>query len=606
MGTKPIYSFVARSSPRPWFRAFHMHLECPHADRCPGCPLIRLAYPEQLSQKTTAVVRALSAYPALAAAEREPIRGAENTSGYRVRAKFVAEAGRLGLFARGSHDVVDIPECPVLTPRLRDAANAIRRILPSAASVSSVDLRDTDEGVLVTLAGTLRGAEAEGAVARVAREVPALLTIATGERKTGAARVLPAAPRVVHGPSEARHHLAPGEPYHYASPGAFTQLHPGQAARAYALVAERIESALGTLAGARVLELYAGSGALALRLAARGATVTAVESHTPAVRLTERAAREQRLPLTALGGDAGSVLGELAAAGERFDAIVVNPPRRGLSPDVRRLLGSLAPRVLVYVSCEPVTFARDADDLSRQGLALATVAPFDMIPLSESVETLAAFAPRAAPPPRVVFANETLLAVAKSPHEPTTPQGEHGHSLLSRVRTLPGAANAVPVHRLDLGTSGVCLFASAPEHVPELARALASGTKEYVALVRGIARKKGRITRALKEGGAERESRTRYVRRSVVGGHSLVVVSPEEGRTHQVRRHLAGIGLPVLGDERYGDRSSNVHFEHAHGLDRSFLHLEAVTLVIAGEERTLRDELAPDLSAVLSSAGSRR
>ena len=582
-----------------------MHLECPHADRCPGCPLIRLTYPEQLSEKTKAVVRALSAYPALDAAKREPIRGAETRSGYRVRAKLVAGHGRLGLFARGTHDVVDIPDCPVLTPRLREAASAIRRVLPDARNVSSIDLRDTDDGVLVTLGGMLDAAESERAVARVRREVPELLTVATGERKKGAARVLPTAPRIAHGPSEARHHLAKGEPYHYASPGAFTQLHAEQAARAYAFVAERLESALGALSGRRVLELYAGSGALALRLAAKGAVVTAVESHAPAVRLTERAAREQRLSLTPLAGDAGAVLGELAAGGERFDAIVVNPPRRGLSPDVRRLLGSLEPRALVYVSCEPVTLARDADDLARQGLGLATVAPFDMIPLSESVETLATFAPAAAPPPRVLFENETLVAVSKSPHEPTTPQGEHGHSLLSRVRTLPGAANAVPVHRLDLGTSGVCLFARAPEHVAELARSLAEGTKEYVALVRGIARKKGRITRALREGGVDRESRTRYVRRSVIGGHSLVVVSPEEGRTHQVRRHVAGIGLPVLGDERYGDRASNVHFEHAHGLDRSFLHLEALTLAVGGAQQTLRDELAPDLAAVLSSLGKR-
>ena len=57
----------------------------------------------------------------------------------------------------------------------------------------------------------------------------------------------------------------------------------------------------------------------------------------------------------------------------------------------------------------------------------------------------------------------------------TTPQGEHPFSLLARVRTLPGCADAVPVHRLDLGTSGVCLFARNPEHVSTLSSALAAG-----------------------------------------------------------------------------------------------------------------------------------
>jgi 23S rRNA (uracil1939-C5)-methyltransferase len=297
------------------------------------------------------------------------------------------------------------------------------------------------------------------------------------------------------------------------------------------------------------------------------------------------------------------VLSEFARGGERFDAVVVNPPRRGLAPDVRKLVGALGPRSLVYVSCEPKTLARDADDFARFGFALGSITPFDMIPLSAAVETVATFSPGPAPAPRVLFENRALVAVSKAPHEPTTPQGEHARSLLVRVRALGGAEAAVPVHRLDAGTSGVTLFARTPADVPELARALGAGEKHYVALVRGIARKRGQVARALKEAGVTRTARTRYVRRSVVGGHSLLDVSPEAGRTHQVRRHLAGIGHPVLGDDRYGDRASNTHFEHAHGLDRSFLHLERVTLVADGQALSLEDELAPDLRAVLESLG---
>jgi 23S rRNA (uracil1939-C5)-methyltransferase len=260
----------------------------------------------------------------------------------------------------------------------------------------------------------------------------------------------------------------------------------------------------------------------------------------------------------------------------------------------------------VYVSCEPTTLARDADDLVRLGFALERVTPFDMIPLSEAVEAVASFA-RAAPPlHHVLFADGALVAVTKSPHEPTTPQGEHARSLLARVRSLPGCTNAVPVHRLDAGTSGVCLFAREPEHVAPLARALAGGKKEYVALVRGIARKHGQVSRALKESGVDRAARTHYTRRRVVGGHSLLIVSPAEGRTHQVRRHLAGIGHPVLGDDRYGDRPSNAHFEHTHALDRTFLHLASVTLELGGTLRTIDAELPPDLETVLASLGKQR
>lgn len=581
-----------------------MQVDCPHADRCPGCPLIRLPYSEQLREKALALESAVRAYRALSNVAISEARAAEPMTDYRIRAKLVVSGMKLGLFSRGSHEVVDIPECPVLKPRVREVARGLRRLLADAPRVSSIDLREADDGVLVTLGASLPSGALEAFADRVSREVSGVLAVATGERAPDAPRVIAAAPRVRFGPSEARHHLEPGGPYHYASPGAFTQLHAPQAARVYALVVERLHAQLGSLSAARVLELYAGSGALALRLARAGALVTAVESHAPAARLTERAANEQRLSLSSLAGDAGHVLSELARDGERFDAVVVNPPRRGLAPDVRKILGALAPRALVYVSCEPKTLARDADDFARLGFALGSITPFDMIPLSSAVEAVATFSPGSAPVPRVLFEDGSLVAVSKAPHEPVTPQGEHARSLLERVRALPGAEGAVPVHRLDLGTSGVTLFARTPDDVPELARALAAGEKHYVALVRGIARKRGQVTRPLKEAGVTRTARTRYVRRSVVGGHSLLDVTPEAGRTHQIRRHLAGIGHPVLGDDRYGDRASNAHFEHAHGLDRSFLHLERVTLVVGGEERTLEDELAPDLGAALESLGS--
>ena len=578
-----------------------MLVQCPHADRCPGCPLIGLAYPEQLAQKALGLERALRAYPALSSVRAAPVRGADNVTDYRVRAKLVLRDGKLGLFARGAHEVVDIPDCPVLRPRVREVARRLRGLFAEAAEVTSIDLREADDGVLVTLGGESRNPAVERLAARVFDEVSDVVSVAVGDRAPKAPRVLAVAPTIRHGASEARHRLDPEGPFHYASPGAFTQLHTGQALRVYEHVAERLAGVLGALAGAPVLELYAGSGALALRLARAGAVVTTVESHAPAARLLERAAREQGLDLTARTGDAGALLAELSRSGERFRGLVVNPPRRGLAPDVRRLVGGLRPEVLVYVSCEPTTLARDADDLARLGLRLAALLPFDMIPLSDAVETVATFTRGPVPAPRVLFENDALVAVSKSPHEPTTPQGEHARSLLLRVRELDGCRDAVPVHRLDLGTSGVCLFARSPENVTSLSRALASGRKEYAALVRGVARKKGHVVRPLKQEGVTRTARTDYLRRRMVGGHSLLSVFPEAGRTHQVRRHLAGIGHPVLGDERYGDQASNTHFEHAHGLDRTFLHLEKITLELDGKERSLEDELPGDLAHVLDS-----
>jgi 23S rRNA (uracil1939-C5)-methyltransferase len=265
---------------------------------------------------------------------------------------------------------------------------------------------------------------------------------------------------------------------------------------------------------------------------------------------------------------------------ERFDAAVVNPPRRGMSPTAREWIARLEPQMIAYVSCDPDTLARDLDHMSRLGYQAATLRPLDMIPLTDEVETVAILRRTAVPTARIVYEDEDVLVVDKGPHEPTTPQGEYASSLLSRVRRLPGAEDAVPIHRLDIGTSGLVIFAKTPDRVAVWAEVLGGPLtrKIYVAAARGVTPSKGAITRELREEGKLYPARTRYRRLAVAAGHSVLRVIPEQGRTHQIRRHLAAIGHPVLGDERYGHAPTNRFFEEKNGLDRAFLHCVRIEL----------------------------
>ena len=200
-----------------------------------------------------------------------------------------------------------------------------------------------------------------------------------------------------------------------------------------------------------------------------------------------------------------------------------------------------------------------------------------------------------------MFEDERVLALDKSPFEPTTAQAESEGSLLRRARETLGVPELTPIQRLDRGTSGVCWFARRPDLVAPLAQALEQGEKTYLALVRGIARAKGKIDRPLREGGKSIAATTRYRRREVIGGHSLLELRLEHARKHQLRRHLSSIGHPILGDERYGQASANRHFEHRHGLDRAFLHCTAVRLELPSGPCEVRSELPGDLRAVLDS-----
>jgi 23S rRNA (uracil1939-C5)-methyltransferase len=610
---------------------------CDHAERCPGCPAIGLPYAEQLANKGRRVSRAVGRYPALEGVRVEAVAGADPVVGYRTRAKLmVGTGGRLGLYAAG-HDVVDIPRCRVLAPPLARVADAVRRLVRQAGSVGEVlgsalhaiDLREVCDGaavqVLVTLvvqrerAGHLEPLrEAARVLMREAHEV---VGVAANYHEGDAPQVLGKETVLLAGAASAQDRT--GGSVTMATYGSFVQAHRGQAARIHALLLEAVAAPGRQPPGRRprVLDVFGGSGAIAMGLAAAGASVHVVESFGPAVAQVRAAAQAQGLDVRADQGDAAAVVRSLAERGEPFDAVVVNPPRRGLSPDTREWLARLQAPVVAYVSCDPDTLARDLDHLTRLGYGPTALRPLDMIPLTDEVETVAVLARAPAPPAHPVYEDDEVFVAEKCPHEPTTPQGEYRGSLLARVRSARGNGEAVPVHRLDVGTSGLVVFARRPELVAGWQAALASpdARKVYVAAVRGVTSAKGTVARSLRDGrhvrgsaaawskpggGKARPARTRYRRLFIEAGHSVLRVVPEQGRTHQIRRHLAAIGHPVLGDARHGHAPSNRYFEEKYGLDRTFLHCARIELTHprTGAALVLEAPVPGDLLAVTERA----
>ena len=159
------------------------------------------------------------------------------------------------------------------------------------------------------------------------------------------------------------------------------------------------------------------------------------------------------------------------------------------------------------------------------------------------------------------------------------------------------------MHRIDVGTSGLVMLVKKPELVAKWQAVLAadSARKIYVAGARGVTPSKGAIARDLREDGKMYPARTRYRRLAVASGHSVLRVVPEQGRTHQIRRHLASIGHPVLGDDRYGHAPTNRFFEEKNALDRTFIHCVRLEFMHPRTQQRLIIEapLPGDLRAVL-------
>jgi 23S rRNA (uracil1939-C5)-methyltransferase len=140
--------------------------------------------------------------------------------------------------------------------------------------------------------------------------------------------------------------------------------------------------------GATVADLYAGAGLFALPLLRAGHTVVAVEENRGAVADAEAGLRLNRLPRERCRFIARRVESALHML-DRPEVVVLDPPRDGCSPGVvRGVFGTLRPRTVVYVSCNPETLARDLVGATAHGYRVESVQPVDMFPHTAHVETV--------------------------------------------------------------------------------------------------------------------------------------------------------------------------------------------------------------------------
>ncbi len=204
--------------------------------------------------------------------------------------------------------------------------------------------------------------------------------------------------------------------------------------------------------------------------------------------------------------------------------------------------------------------------------------------------------------PTLVAATERYVAVNKPSGWLVHPAGTDAPDLLAWLGSIVhqhGFATLAPVHRLDLGTSGLTLFAP-PDHAPQLAQLFADGAvdKHYDALVFGRPRNKGIVRRPLQDARRDGpiEAITRYRTRERFRKCAWLHVRPETGRKHQIRRHLQGIGHAVVGDTRYRPRGRPTVpafpgrlWLHASRLDLPDATLEApLPPALSGHLETLR------------------
>ncbi len=374
---------------------------CPHFPNCVGCALIGTPYGEQLRIKQQRVRDACNAYAVLAAVQVGDIVGSPRAFGYRNQAKLVArQAGSgllLGVYRPGSHQVVDIRQCPVHDPLIMPVLDAVAEV------VQRYEIPVYDERART---GALRYV-----VVRVSTWKKAVQVIlVTAERGVPHLRDLVRALQRVRGVVSVVQNINP-DPGNVILSAQFISLtretalierigglklktHPGAFVQANVQVARRLYDyalqAAALTATDTVADLYCGVGALTFALATAAKHVAGIEASAIAVADAKENIRVNGFHnVRFYCGDAAETLATLAARLGRIDVITLNPPRKGADDKARAAIIGCAPRRLVYVSCDPTTLARDLDWFAARGYATTALQPFDMLPQTEHVECVA-------------------------------------------------------------------------------------------------------------------------------------------------------------------------------------------------------------------------
>ena len=373
--------------------------DCPLYGKCGGCQFRHMTYAEELRAKRQRIADALERVGHVTL-DLLPVLGAEDPFRYRNKVQFPVSQGKRGLsvgYYRGrSHDVLDAPDCP-LQP---EAVTRLRAAFKDWMEEHHIPAYDE---------GTGRGLIRHLYVRTNSRGESLVCVVANGgklphrdELAEALRRAEPGLAGLVLNVNTRDTNVILGDRYtalwgqdwleeelcqlnFRLSVPSFFQINRAQTEVLYGVALDFA----GLTGSETVLDLYCGIGTISLALAKRAGRVIGAEIVPRAIEDAKENARRNSLTNTEFFcGDAGAVAQKLGDEGIRPQVICVDPPRKGLAPQVPAILSSMAPKRIVYVSCDPATLARDVDRFAQLGYRAVRAQGVDLFPRTAHVETV--------------------------------------------------------------------------------------------------------------------------------------------------------------------------------------------------------------------------
>ena len=370
--------------------------DCPYYGRCGGCDFRHMSYEEELWAKRARVQDALTRIGG-AEVTVEEILGAEQPLHYRNKSIYpISPAGEVGFYRARSHQVVHVEHCLIQKPEADALAQAVRdyiarfQVEPYNEATGRGLLRHLyvrtscrGESLACLLVNGSRLPHEQELVDMLRAAAPGVCGVVLGENTRRGNAILGDRYRTLWGRDYLTDTLC-GLELRLSVPS-FYQVNHDQAQRLY----EKALEYAGLTGRELAVDLYCGAGTITQVLARRARHVIGGEIVPEAIRDAEDSARRNGVENAEfLCGDASRLAAELRQRGLRPDVICVDPPRKGLAPDVVEAAASMEPERIVYVSCDPATLARDVARFAPLGYRPVCACAVDLFPGTAHVETV--------------------------------------------------------------------------------------------------------------------------------------------------------------------------------------------------------------------------
>ncbi len=386
--------------------AYRVDPPCPAARPCGGCQLQMLNYEQQLAYKQRKVENALRRIGGLTDIPIRPIYGMGYPYRYRNKAQFPIGKGKegkpiAGFYAGRTHSIIPCSDCllgdkessTILSIILnhmedyqippydeREGSGLVRHVLLRKAFA-------TGEWMVCLVLNGRKLPGAEALVERL-RKIPGMASITINVNKEQTNVILGNELLLLWGKGYITDRI--GEISYQISPLSFYQVNPEQTKKLY----DTALSFAGLTGEETVWDLYCGIGTISLFLAQKAKKVYGVEIIPQAIEDARENAKLNGIAnVEFFTGKSEEVLPEYYAdhadSGEFADVVVVDPPRKGCAVSLLDTMVQIAPKRIVYVSCDPATLARDLKYLCERGYEVKEVQPVDMFAQTVHVETVA-------------------------------------------------------------------------------------------------------------------------------------------------------------------------------------------------------------------------